>query len=86
MAVIDSPTCRERSWHLSNTLDAEFCVEALAEALERYGRAEIFNTDHGSQFTTNSKCGQFREQVSAGKTTRSAPATGTASPRASAST
>ena len=38
------------SWRLSNTLDAEFCVEALAEAL-RKGRPEIFNTDQGTQFT-----------------------------------
>ena len=37
---------------LSNTLDARFCTEALTEALERYGRPEIFNTDHGSQFTS----------------------------------
>jgi putative transposase len=33
------------AWRLSNTLDAHFCVEALAEALDRYGRPEIFNTD-----------------------------------------
>lgn len=38
------------SWRLSNTLDAEFCVEALSEAL-RKGRPEIFNTDQGTQFT-----------------------------------
>ncbi len=35
------------SWRLSNTLDASFCVEALQEALERYGAPEIFNTDQG---------------------------------------
>ena len=39
------------SWRLSNTLDASFCVEALEEAVERYGPPEIFNTDQGSQFT-----------------------------------
>ena len=37
---------------LSNTMDARFCVEALAEALARYGKPEIFNTDQGSQFTS----------------------------------
>jgi putative transposase len=37
------------AWRLSNTLGAEFCVEALEEALSRYGRPEIFNTDQGSQ-------------------------------------
>src|SRR3954462_1755130 len=39
------------AWRLSNTLDADFCVEALEEALACYGRPEIFNTDQGSQFT-----------------------------------
>ena len=39
-------------WRLSNTLDARFCTDALTEALERYGRPEIFNTDQGSQFTS----------------------------------
>jgi putative transposase len=40
------------AWRLSNTLGADFCVEALEEALDRYGRPEIFNTDQGSQFTS----------------------------------
>ena len=40
------------SWPLSNTLDTAFCREALQEALAGYGRPEIFNTDHGSQFTS----------------------------------
>ena len=40
------------TWRLSNTLDADFCVEALEEALSSYGRPEIFNTDQGSQFTS----------------------------------
>jgi putative transposase len=41
------------AWRLSNTLGAEFCVEALEEALFRHGRPEIFNTDQGSQFTSD---------------------------------
>jgi len=41
------------AWRLSNTLGADFCVEALEEALSRYGRPEIFNTDQGSQFTSD---------------------------------
>jgi putative transposase len=41
------------AWRLSNTLGAEFCVEALEEALVHYGRPEIFNTDQGSQFTSD---------------------------------
>ena len=40
------------SWRLSNTLDAEPCVEALEEALAVYGAPEIFNTDQGCQFTS----------------------------------
>jgi putative transposase len=40
------------SWRLSNTMDAEFCIEALEEALMRFGRPELFNTDQGSQFTS----------------------------------
>jgi len=41
------------AWRLSNTLGAEFCVEALEDALSRHGRPEIFNTDQGSQFTSD---------------------------------
>ena len=41
------------AWRLSNTLGAEFCVEALEEALLLHGRPEIFNTDQGSQFTSD---------------------------------
>jgi putative transposase len=41
------------AWRLSNTLDADFCVEVLEEALSRYGRPEIFITDQGSQFTSD---------------------------------
>ena len=52
MAVMDWATRRVLSWRLSNTLDARFCTEALTEALERYGRPQIFNTDQGSQFTS----------------------------------
>ena len=40
------------SWRLSNTMEADFCVEALAEALEKHGPPEIVNTDQGSQFTS----------------------------------
>jgi putative transposase len=43
---------RVLSWRLSNTMDASFCVEALQEALTRFGRPEIFNSDQGSQFTS----------------------------------
>ena len=41
------------SWRLSNTMEAAFCVEALKEAIDKYGPPKIFNTDQGSQFTSN---------------------------------
>jgi len=51
-AVMDWATRKVLSWYVSNTMDLEFCIEALEEALARYGRPEIFNTDQGSQFTS----------------------------------
>ena len=51
VAVIDWASRAVLSWRLSNTLDASFCVEALEEALARWGKPEIFNIDQGSQFT-----------------------------------
>jgi putative transposase len=51
-AVMDWHSRKVLSWRISNTLDSEFCVSALEEAIERYGRPEIFNTDQGSQFTS----------------------------------
>lgn len=51
-AVIDWHSRAVLSWRLSNTLDAAFCVEALQEALSKYGSPDIFNTDQGSQFTS----------------------------------
>jgi putative transposase len=49
------------SWRVSNTMDADFCIEALEEALERFGKPEIFNTDQGSQFTSPRFSGVLRE-------------------------
>jgi len=51
VAIMDWYSRRVLSWRLSNTLDSGFCVEALREALGRFGKPEIFNTDQGSQFT-----------------------------------
>jgi putative transposase len=50
------------SWRLSNTMDAEFCIEVLQDALTRYGAPEIFNTDQGSQFTTPRFTGLLEER------------------------
>jgi putative transposase len=52
VAIMDWASRKVLSWRLSNTMDADFCVEALEEALARYGRPEIFNSDQGSQFTS----------------------------------
>jgi putative transposase len=51
-AVVDWFSRRVLAWRLSITLEAAFCIEAVEEALARYGRPEIFNTDQGSQFTS----------------------------------
>jgi putative transposase len=51
VAIIDWASRAVLSWRLSNTMDADFCVEALQEAIRRHGRPEIFNTDQGAQFT-----------------------------------
>ena len=50
------------SWRLSNTMDADFCVEALEAALARYGRPEIFNSDQGSQFTSADFTGVLKRE------------------------
>ncbi len=52
VAIMDWHTRKVLSWKLSNTLTADFCIEALEEAVAKYGSPEIFNTDQGSQFTS----------------------------------
>jgi len=52
VAIMDWASRRVLAWRLSNTLDASFCTEALEEAIRKYGKPEIFNTDQGSQFTS----------------------------------
>ena len=52
VAVIDWASRAVLSWRLSNTMDVSFCVDALEEALSRFGKPQIFNTDQGSQFTS----------------------------------
>jgi putative transposase len=51
-AVVDWFSRRVLAWRLSITMEASFCIEAVEEALAKYGRPEIFNTDQGSQFTS----------------------------------
>lgn len=50
--IMDWYSRKVLSWRLSNTMDSDFCVDALEEALNRYGSPEIFNTDQGAQYTS----------------------------------
>jgi putative transposase len=52
VAVMDWHSRKVLSWRLSNTMDTDFCISALEEALAKYGKPDIFNTDQGSQFTS----------------------------------
>ena len=54
VAIMDWASRKVLSWRISNTLDTSFCVSALEEAMERFGKPKIFNTDQGSQFTSES--------------------------------
>jgi len=51
-AILDWYTRKVLAWRLSNTLDVEFCITTLDEALAKYGTPDIFNTDQGCQFTS----------------------------------
>jgi putative transposase len=51
-AVVDWFSRKVLSWRVSNTLTTDFCLDAVREAIHRYGTPEIFNTDQGSQFTS----------------------------------
>ncbi len=61
VAVMDWYSRKVLSWRVSNTLDTRFCVEALEEAIETYGCPEIFNTDQGSQFTSEDFTGVLKK-------------------------
>ena len=60
VAVMDWESRKVLSWRISNTLDASFCIEALEEAIMKYGAPDIFNTDQGSQFTADSFTGLLK--------------------------
>ena len=61
-AVVDWFSRRVLAWRVSITMDTRFCIEALEEALSQYGRPEIFNTDQGSQFTSEAFTGRLKEE------------------------
>jgi len=60
-AIIDWFSRYVISWRLSNTLEPDFCVDALEEAIHNYGCPEIFNTDQGSQFTSDAFTGVLKD-------------------------
>lgn len=59
-AVVDWFSRRVLSWRVSITMEADFCVEALEEALAKHGKPEVFNTDQGSQFTSEAFTGMLK--------------------------
>ena len=59
VAIIDWASRAVLAWRLSNTMDTAFCIEALEEALQRYGKPRIFNTDQGAQFTSAAFTGKL---------------------------
>jgi len=61
VAVMDWATRRVLSWRASNTLTTDFCLDAVREAIARYGCPEIFNTDQGRQFTSGEFTGLLKE-------------------------
>ncbi len=60
VAIMEWYSRKVLSWRVSNTLDARFCVDALEEAIETHGTPEIFNTDQGSQFTSEDFTGVLK--------------------------
>lgn len=61
VAIMDWASRKVLSWRLSNTLDTSFCIEALEEAISKYGPPEIFNSDQGSQFTSDAFTKKLKE-------------------------
>jgi putative transposase len=62
VAIIDLYSRKILSWRVSNTMDAEFCVSALEEAIALWGEPAIFNTDQGSQFTSDAFVGALESR------------------------
>jgi putative transposase len=62
VAIMDWYSRKILSWRISNTLDVDFCIEALQEALDRFGCPCIFNSDQGSQFTSNAFTESLKEK------------------------
>lgn len=63
IAIIDLYSRYVLNWSLSNTMEAEWCAEILKETIEQYGKPDIFNTDQGSQFTSDAFTGVLKENI-----------------------
>ena len=61
VAIMDWHSRKVLSWKVSNTMETDFCLEALEEAISKHGCPEIFNTDQGSQFTSIAFTGKLKE-------------------------
>ena len=61
-AVVDWYSRRVLSWRVSITMETDFCIEAVEEAIHRYGTPDIFNTDQGSQFTNEAFTGLLKRK------------------------
>lgn len=59
VAIMDWHSRKVLAWRLSNTMDTSFCIDALEEAIRRYGTPAVFNTDQGSQFTSEAFTGKL---------------------------
>lgn len=60
VVIMDWHSRKVLSWRVSNTMESDFCVEALKEAIHNFGCPEIFNTDQGSQFTSDAFTGVLK--------------------------
>ena len=79
VAIIDWASRAVLAWRLSNTMDVAFCLAALEDALARFGKPEIFNTDQGSQFTSGDFTGRLAAAASASQWTAAAAGSTTCS-------
>ena len=61
VAVMGWHSRKVLSWRVSNTMESDFCVDALGEAIHRFGPPDIFNTDQGSQFTSDAFTGTLKK-------------------------
>jgi len=61
VAIMDWHSRKVLSWRISNVMDTDFCIEALNEAIDRYGAPEIFNSDQGAQFTSTAFTDELKQ-------------------------